>query len=105
MALKRRAAPKRWRSKETKEIVAAVRRAGGQGAYGKRTSEGDRSGGVVAVRHRFSSGSGVERHYRSVPVTSLEGTLGTGAIPLEAEWRGTRRDVRAIAPVAMPVNR
>jgi hypothetical protein len=30
MALKRRATPKRWRSKEAKEIVAAVQRAGGQ---------------------------------------------------------------------------
>jgi hypothetical protein len=30
MALKKQAAPKRWRSKEAKEIVAAVQRAGGQ---------------------------------------------------------------------------
>jgi hypothetical protein len=30
MALRRRASPKRWRSKQAKEIVAAVRRAGGQ---------------------------------------------------------------------------
>jgi hypothetical protein len=30
MALKKRAAPKRWRSKEAKAIVAAVQRAGGQ---------------------------------------------------------------------------
>jgi hypothetical protein len=30
MALKKRPTPKRWRSKEAKEIVAAVRRAGGQ---------------------------------------------------------------------------
>ena len=30
MALKKPAAPKRWRSKEAKEIVAAVQRAGGQ---------------------------------------------------------------------------
>lgn len=30
MALKKHATPKRWRSKEAKEIVAAVRRAGGQ---------------------------------------------------------------------------
>ena len=29
-ALKKPAAPKRWRSKEAKEIVAAVQRAGGQ---------------------------------------------------------------------------
>jgi|SRR5215211_5322167 len=30
MALKKQATPKRWRSKEAKEIVAAVQRAGGQ---------------------------------------------------------------------------
>ena len=30
MALKNQATPKRWRSKEAKEIVAAVQRAGGQ---------------------------------------------------------------------------
>jgi hypothetical protein len=30
MALKKQPAPKRWRSKEAKEIVAAVQRAGGQ---------------------------------------------------------------------------
>jgi hypothetical protein len=30
MALKNHATPKRWRSKEAKEIVAAVQRAGGQ---------------------------------------------------------------------------
>ena len=30
MALKKQAAPKRWRSKEAKAIVAAVQRAGGQ---------------------------------------------------------------------------
>jgi hypothetical protein len=30
MAVKKHATPKRWRSKEAKEIVAAVRRAGGQ---------------------------------------------------------------------------
>jgi len=30
VALKRQATPKRWRSKEAKEIVAAVQRAGGQ---------------------------------------------------------------------------
>jgi hypothetical protein len=30
MALRRRASPKRWRSKQAKEIVAAVQRAGGQ---------------------------------------------------------------------------
>jgi hypothetical protein len=30
MALKKQANPKRWRSKEAKEIVAAVQRAGGQ---------------------------------------------------------------------------
>jgi hypothetical protein len=29
MALKKRADPKEWRSKEAKEIVAAVRKAGG----------------------------------------------------------------------------
>jgi hypothetical protein len=29
MALKKRATPKRWRSKEAKQIVAAVQRAGG----------------------------------------------------------------------------
>jgi hypothetical protein len=34
------------------------------------------AGGIVAVRYRFSSGSGVERHCGSVPVTSLEGTFG-----------------------------
>jgi hypothetical protein len=30
MALKKQANPKRWRSKEAKEVVAAVQRAGGQ---------------------------------------------------------------------------
>ena len=30
MALKNRSTPKRWRSKEAKQIVAVVRRAGGQ---------------------------------------------------------------------------
>jgi hypothetical protein len=30
MALKKQATPKRWRSKEAKEIVAAVQRAGGR---------------------------------------------------------------------------
>ena len=30
MALKKQATPKRWRSKEAKEIVTAVQRAGGQ---------------------------------------------------------------------------
>jgi hypothetical protein len=30
MALKKQVTPKRWRSKEAKEIVAAVQRAGGQ---------------------------------------------------------------------------
>jgi hypothetical protein len=30
MALKKQPAPKRWRSKEAKQIVAAARRAGGQ---------------------------------------------------------------------------
>jgi hypothetical protein len=30
MALKKPAAPKRWRSKEAKELVAAVQRAGGR---------------------------------------------------------------------------
>ena len=30
MALKKQATPKRWRSKEAKEIVAVVQRAGGQ---------------------------------------------------------------------------
>ncbi len=30
MAVKKHATPKRWRSKEAKEIVAAVRRAGGR---------------------------------------------------------------------------
>jgi hypothetical protein len=30
MALKKQSTPKRWRSKEAKEIVAAVQRAGGQ---------------------------------------------------------------------------
>ena len=30
MALKNRSTPKRWRSKEAKEIVAAVQRVGGQ---------------------------------------------------------------------------
>src|SRR5215211_4209147 len=30
MALKKQATPKRWRSKEAKEIVASVQRAGGQ---------------------------------------------------------------------------
>jgi hypothetical protein len=30
MALKKQATPKRWRSKQAQEIVAAVRRAGGQ---------------------------------------------------------------------------
>jgi len=30
MALKKQATPKRWRSKEAKEIIAAVQRAGGQ---------------------------------------------------------------------------
>jgi hypothetical protein len=30
MALKKQPTPKRWRSKEAKEIVAAVQRAGGQ---------------------------------------------------------------------------
>src|SRR5918992_5566706 len=37
MALKKQATPKRWRSKEAKEIVAAVQRAGGQG---ERTASG-----------------------------------------------------------------
>jgi hypothetical protein len=32
MALKKQATPKRWRSKEAKEIVAAVQRAGRWGA-------------------------------------------------------------------------
>jgi hypothetical protein len=41
MALKKHATPKRWRSKEAKEIVAAVQRAGG--AHGERASEGDRA--------------------------------------------------------------
>jgi hypothetical protein len=30
MALKKQSSPRRWRSKEAKEIVAAVQRAGGQ---------------------------------------------------------------------------
>ena len=30
MALKKQSTPKRWRSKEAKEIIAAVQRAGGQ---------------------------------------------------------------------------
>jgi hypothetical protein len=30
MALKKQVTPKRWRSKEAKQIVAAVQRAGGQ---------------------------------------------------------------------------
>jgi hypothetical protein len=37
MALKKQATPKRWRSKEAKEIVAAVQRAGGQA---ERTASG-----------------------------------------------------------------
>src|SRR4029453_14683741 len=45
MALKKQAAPKRWRSKEAKEIVAAVRRAGGWAGGGprERASEGPRA--------------------------------------------------------------
>jgi hypothetical protein len=44
MALKKQATPKCWRSKEAKEIVAAVQRAGG--AHGERASAGRWAGRV-----------------------------------------------------------
>jgi hypothetical protein len=50
MALKKQATPKRWRSKEAKEIVAAVQRAGGRGgAHRERAFEGHRAS---RLRHR-----------------------------------------------------
>ena len=47
MALKKQATPKRWRSKQAKEIVAAVQWAGG--AHRERASEGHRAS---RFRHR-----------------------------------------------------
>jgi hypothetical protein len=44
MALRKQPTPKPWRSKEAKQIVAAVQRAGGQGgAHRQRPSEGHRA--------------------------------------------------------------
>ena len=50
MALKKQATPRRWRSKEAKEIVAAVQRAGGQV---ERTASGHLEGHRAGrFRHR-----------------------------------------------------
>jgi hypothetical protein len=63
MALKNHATPKRWRSKEAKEIVAAVQRAGGQV---ERTASGHLK--VISARRfrhrRLSSQHGPRRWAR-----------------------------------------
>jgi hypothetical protein len=120
MALKKRVTPKRWRSKEAKEIVAAVQRAGGQV---ERTASGHlrvigpgsaRPGPVVSSKPRQALSGVHARNERAVRPELPEGPLiqfkpGSSCLSLTArdrdhllhvarEWHGNAPRRRGSVP-------
>jgi hypothetical protein len=94
MALKKQATPKRWRSKEAKEIVAAVQRAGGQverTASGHLKVIGPTGSAVVASAPNAGRAGGRAVHNTLATIRSRPGyrsePLGRG----RGQWWGSGR--------------
>jgi hypothetical protein len=76
MALKKQVTPKRWRSKEAKQIVAAVQRAGGQverTASGHLKVTGPTGSAIVASAPNAGRGGGRAVHNTPASIRSKTG--------------------------------